>query len=283
MFVLLTLKDGNFIILILINKIKSLYLYICNLFLYFSHILYLFFIFTLFFIAPMLVDSDEELDKVFDDSLRISKVVKPKKILGDKTNLNVNLKEKVKGDLFDSSKLHFSYKINKEEESIKIDSKEKKDHDNKEMIDQMSDKENNTLLIENNVEGNNVQSNNLEKNIINKATESFNPPNTEILLTNINQELQGLILNEKKENDLHALRSPKIKKISSNTTSQFYLREIENEFNKIRESHKKMLMTRNKVLRMVEKEIDCVKREAEKKRKNDLKIKDEEIKQRKTK
>jgi uncharacterized protein (DUF3084 family) len=159
------------------------------------------------------------------------------------------------------------------------------------MIDQMSDKENNTLLIENSnndVEKNNVDKNNVvvnnnmrNKNIQNNEQRNIleNNPNTEILLTNINQELQGLILNEKKYNDLHALRSPKIKKISSNTTSQFYLREIENEFNKIRESHKKMLMTRNKVLRMVEKEIDCVKREAEKKRKNDLKIKDEEIKQ----
>ncbi|EOB11461.1 hypothetical protein NBO_1168g0002 [Nosema bombycis CQ1] len=133
----------------------------------------------------MLVDSDEELDKVFDDSLRISKVIKPKKILGDKTNLNVNLKEKVKSDLFDSSKLHFSYKINKEEECIKIDRQEKKDHDNKEMIDQMSDKENNTLLIENN---NNV-GNNVVNNIINKTTESLLNPNTEILLTNINPRI----------------------------------------------------------------------------------------------
>ncbi|KAF9761146.1 hypothetical protein NGRA_2824 [Nosema granulosis] len=208
----------------------------------------------------MLVDSDGELENIFDDRLRISKVTKRREVLGNKTNKNY-LKD---------VKKHIEVPIDEEKENVRDNVR---DNVRENVRDNIRDnvRDNVRENVRDNVRDNireNVRDNvrdNVDKDfLITQDTISGNhsfsfplkneklyfsykkpleasPP--EIRLSLINKELEGLI-----------------KKDTAQDTEK-YLVEIENEFKKIREAHRKMLMTRNRILKMVEKEIISVKRE----------------------
>lgn len=168
----------------------------------------------------MLIDSDGELEKIFDDRLRISKISKG--VLGDKTNRpKTNRPKGVQN-------------------SILPGEIELKDVETKQGLE-----------------------------IVKPYGESR--PDFDFLLRNEKDELYFSYKDK--------LQPPRKEEVVEGDTTQMYLREIEKEFEKIRESHRKMLMTRSKILKMVEKEIVIAKREIEKEKNKEIKLLKNKIKE----